>query len=123
MTNEEKARVLALRESGLGYKAISNETGISHTTIAYFLKTVKEAADICRQCGARLDHTPHRKRKKFCSDKCRMLWWNSHPDEVNRAAYYTAVCRCCGKEFMAYGNDHRTFCSRTCYQKFRSGKR
>ena len=29
----------------------------------------------CKNCGGKLEHTPGRKPKKFCSDKCRMAWW------------------------------------------------
>ena len=120
MTKEEKQRVLQMRSEGMGYKAISRETGISTATIASFCrKSDPEPAETCLQCGAKLIHTPHRKKKKFCSDRCRMLWWHSHPDRINKQAYYHLKCQHCGKEFISYGNDHRKYCSRKCYAEHR----
>lgn len=122
MTENEKNRVLEMHNAGMGYKAISKETGISVSTIASFCKKpVRESGDTCLQCGAKLVQTPNKKKKKFCSDRCRTLWWNSHLDRVNRQAYYTAVCQHCGKEFISYGNDHRKYCSRECYTEHRRG--
>lgn len=120
MTREEKIRVQAMRRDGMGYRAIARVTGISASTIATFCHAHEnDCFDVCPQCGARLIHLPKHKKKKFCSDKCRMLWWNSHLDRVNRKAYYTFVCKYCGKEFVSYGNDHRIFCSRECADDYR----
>jgi endogenous inhibitor of DNA gyrase (YacG/DUF329 family) len=30
----------------------------------------------CEFCGQSVRQSEHRKRKRFCSDKCRMSWWN-----------------------------------------------
>ena len=57
--------------------------------------------------------------KKFCSDRCRMEYWNSHQDQVLRKAYYTLVCKNCGRTFRCYGNAHRKFCCRSCYDDYR----
>ncbi|MDD5917522.1 MAG: zinc ribbon domain-containing protein [bacterium] len=56
-----------------------------------------------------------RKAKYFCSDKCRNVWWNAHPEKVQRKAYYHLTCEYCGKEFISYGNRKRKYCSRPCY--------
>lgn len=69
----------------------------------------------CRNCGKILMQPPGRKVKYFCSDKCRMAWWNSRREQVQKKAYYTIVCVHCGKEFESYGNQNRKFCSRDCY--------
>lgn len=74
---------------------------------------------LCRNCLAPLEQTPHKRKRMFCSDACRMAWWNAHPESVQRKAYYTLTCRHCGKQFESYGNSHRVFCSRDCYLKFR----
>ena len=68
----------------------------------------------CRNCG-KVMAQPVRKVKHFCSDKCRMAWWNSHREQVQKKAYYTLICTHCGKEFESYGNQNRKFCSRDCY--------
>ena len=72
----------------------------------------------CPQCGKYVkQRTRHKKR--FCSDRCRMKYWNSHPEKVRRMAYYTITCQNCGSEFRCYGNAHRKFCSRACYDAYR----
>jgi endogenous inhibitor of DNA gyrase (YacG/DUF329 family) len=62
-----------------------------------------------------------RKEKKFCSDKCRMTWWNRHLDKVKRKAVYEYICPHCGKPFTVYGNSHRKYCSHECYVADRFG--
>ena len=44
----------------------------------------------CPQCGKPVTQRSGHK-KKFCSDRCRMEYWNSHQDQVLRKAYYTLV--------------------------------
>ena len=120
MMRDEKEQILALRREGKGYRVISGLLGIPTSTVSSFCKAHEDGStETCPQCGAKIIQNPHRKRKKFCSDKCRMLWWNSHLDQVNRQAYYKAKCIHCGKEFVSYGNDHRKFCSRSCVSAYK----
>lgn len=58
---------------------------------------------------------PHRKTVKFCCGKCRQVWWNTHPEQINKKALYSFTCVCCGKSFTAYGNSSRKYCSHDCY--------
>ena len=76
----------------------------------------------CMTCGAFVAQPTGRREKKFCSDKCRMAWWNSHPEAINKKAYYTLVCEECGKEFESYGNNRRKYCCRNCYLNARRAK-
>ena len=69
----------------------------------------------CRNCGKIMAQPVGRKVKHFCSDKCRMAWWNIHREQVQKKTYYTLICTHCGKEFESYGNQNRKFCSRDCY--------
>ena len=80
--------------------------------------------DSCLCCGRPLIHIQGKKKKKFCSDKCRMQWWNSHQDQVKRKAIYEFECKCCKKKFTVYGNANRKYCSRDCYKidKFRGAE-
>lgn len=80
---------------------------------------IAEQQGLCRNCLKQLEQTPHRRKRYFCSDACRMAWWNAHPEKVNRKAYYKLVCKNCGEEFESYGNNRRTFCSRLCYTQYR----
>lgn len=72
----------------------------------------------CPQCGKPVTQRSGHK-KKFCSDRCRMEYWNSHQDQVLRKAYYTLVCKNCGRTFRCYSNAHRKFCCRSCYEDYR----
>ncbi len=79
---------------------------------------LSSGASFCPQCGKYVkQHTKHKKR--FCSDRCRMKCWNSHPDLIRRMAYYSITCQNCGAEFRFYGNAHRKFCCRSCYDAYR----
>ena len=142
MTNEQKAVVESLRSQGLGYKRIAAQTGISANTVKSYLRknafapveqtapaiipepTMETATNgqfICRCCGKPVAQNPGRKEKKFCSDTCRTRWWNSHLDLVKRKAIYHFTCPTCGREFTAYGNAHRKYCSHSCYIEDRFG--
>ena len=70
---------------------------------------------LCKQCGEGVPQTPHRKAKIFCSDKCRMAWWNAHPKDVQRKSEQIFVCPVCGGSFSAYASAKQKFCSRKCY--------
>lgn len=101
-------------------------TGLPLNTVKSFcarhpvqIKELPSSNALCRNCLAPLEQTPHKRKRMFCSDACRMAWWNAHPERVQRKAYYTLTCRHCGKQFESYGNSHRAFCSRDCYLKFR----
>ncbi len=118
MTIEEKGRIVQLQRQGLGYKRIASTLGLPVNGVKTFCRrhpVAQEQEGICPQCGATLTQTPHRRAKKFCSDKCRMAWWNAHPEQVNRKAVYHLVCAQCGQPFDSYGNQRRKFCCRSCY--------
>lgn len=125
MTTAEKQRIEYLRGKGESYAAIANALGISQNTIKSYCRRNNigvaimpeplTTTDICANCGRPLNHTQGTKHKRFCSDTCRMDWWKSHPEAVNRKAVYQFVCPTCGTEFEAYGNAHRKYCSRTCF--------
>ena len=142
MTNEQKTVVDSLRSQGLGYKRIAARTGISANTVKSYLrkhalasverdtpaivqKPVAESVVdhwfLCRNCGKPVVQNPGRKEKKFCTDSCRTLWWNSHLDLVKRKAFYHFTCPTCGRDFTAYGNAHRKYCSHACYIEDRFG--
>lgn len=125
MTVLQKQRIALLRGKGDSYAAIAADISISENTIKSYCRrnnigvaTKKESlevTDVCINCGCPLEHTQGAKRRRFCSDRCRMLWWNAHPEAVNRKAVYSFVCSTCGAEFKAYGNASRKYCSRDCF--------
>jgi endogenous inhibitor of DNA gyrase (YacG/DUF329 family) len=121
MTNEQLQIVTELRSQGLGYKSIARTTGLSENTIKAHCRRhpLSPGESVCPTCGKVLTQTPQKRAKKFCSDKCRMAWWNAHPEMVSRKAFYHLVCAHCGRPFDSYGNNHRKYCSRSCYNEAR----
>ena len=106
-------------------KKISKELSISISQIRYAVDGFnKEAAvvsiDACKECGTRIVSLKGKKKRIFCCDACRMKWWNSHLDQVERKANYGFICNHCGKEFVVYGNSKRKYCCHNCYAKARS---
>ncbi len=132
MTDAQKDRIRQMKADGLGYIKIARELGLLENTVKSFCRRegLNAAADTatlpaekgnCLCCGAEVRQNPGRKMKKFCSDKCRNKWWNSHQDRVRRRAYYEFICACCKKPFTAYGNASRKYCSHACYMADRFG--
>lgn len=138
MTDEQKMQITKLRADGYGYIRVAQMLGISENTVKSFCRrynlTGKVATEVtriqvpsddgihkCRNCGIAVEQKPGRKEKKFCSDKCRMKWWNNNLDKVKRKAVYEFICPHCGKSFTVYGNSHRKYCSHECYVAERFG--
>lgn len=117
MTDAQKRQIHDLRQRGFGYMKIGQMMGISDNTVRSYCRRSRlpKNTTICPQCGKGVKRLSGRKPRKFCSDTCRTAWWNSHLDQVERKAIYQFICANCGKEFSAYGNDHRKYCSRACY--------
>lgn len=136
MTNEQKQRIMVMREAGLGYSRIAAGLSLSVNTVKAFCQrnakpkesrpqaivTPQDAKQAyCKKCGKSIVRTPGRKKKIFCSDRCRMAWWNSHLDLVNRKAMTEHTCPTCGKVFTVYGSRERKYCSHPCYIQMRFG--
>lgn len=114
---QKENEIIALQKQGLGYRKIATVLGLSPNSVKYYCRRNPYIPDEakCPQCGKRLVNTPHKREKKFCSDKCRLAWWNSHPELINRKAIYHLTCAHCGKPFDAYGKANKKYCSRACY--------
>lgn len=131
MTNSQKQRIELLRSQGKSYALIAKAMGLPVNTIKSHcrrkglgddsitnLTPIKEVVT-CAYCGCSLSQMPGKKKRRFCSDQCRMIWWANHPETVNRKAVYRFTCLICKKEFESYGNATRKYCSRTCYGQSR----
>ena len=128
MTDEDRMQIVELRKEGKGYKRIAQLLGLSENTVKSFCwrrhllkENPEDKKDVCPCSGKVLVQRPGRKTKMFCSDKCRMKWWNSHLEQVERKANYSYVCPVCKKNFTVYGNANRKYCSHECYIKNRFG--
>jgi endogenous inhibitor of DNA gyrase (YacG/DUF329 family) len=118
MTPNQKQKITYLRGKGESYAAIAGALGISENTVKSFCRRNNlggRISDVCRQCGKPLQHIEHKRPKLFCGGACRSRWWLANAAQENRKAVYHFVCPICGKEFTAYGNAHRKYCSRACY--------
>ncbi len=117
MTDEERTMVTEYRAQNLGYKKIAQLTGISLSTIKSFCKRKerKKESSTCQQCGKVFIQAKGKKKKKFCSDKCRMTWWNTHRNMVGKKTFRKYICPACRKKFKVYGNVQRKYCSFDCY--------
>lgn len=139
MTNADKTNIAHLRKRGFSYGKIAEMLNLSKESVSSHCKRhglggrkksstepVNLTVSSCLFCGDIVEQIPHRKAKKFCSDTCRMKWWNLHSSQVKRKSELTFLCPVCGKSFSAYASSNQKYCSRKCYGKFKEtayGKR
>lgn len=139
MKESDKKKIEELWLQGYGSTKIANKLGINVNTVKSFCRRhglsgdrqrekfnsldtgVKEPR--CKCCGSFLVQRNDAKKIIFCSDNCRMKWWNSHQELVDRQAEYVFVCRNCGRLFTAYGNKERKYCYHSCYIEHRYSKK
>lgn len=117
MTKDEKQKVAELQRTGLGYKRIAAITGISVNTVKSYCKAHPFGEKNCKRClscGKPLSQTPHKREKKFCSDKCRNAWWSAHPEMRKKEKPYQHICLFCGSAFSSDRPGSR-YCSTACF--------
>ncbi len=86
MTEKETTLITEMRGDGLGYTTIASRLGLSKDCVRSYCRThglggkrspTHVARDLgkeyCKTCGRRLEHTPGKRKKRFCSDKCRIV--------------------------------------------------
>lgn len=128
MNTEQKEQIRNLRSSGYGYATVAEALGLTKNQVSAYCRRNHLSGNLseshpdespnvnrCHCCRKPLKQLPGRKKVKFCSDSCRLKWWNVHSDQINRKAIYSFTCAHCGKTFTANGNRHRKYCSHACY--------
>ena len=119
MTDKDRREITQMRGGGMGYGRIARLLGIPLSTVKSYCRRNnllgRAGGEVCMQCGNHLEQVLHRKKKKFCSDGCRIRWWNHHTHLMKA----NAVCVHCGKEF--HGRSGRKYCSHRCYIAERFG--
>lgn len=126
MTERQKQAIYTMRQEGQSYLVIADTLALSPNTIKSFCRRSgckpegvrARDSSLCRNCGKLLVQTPGGRKKTFCSDRCRYIWWNQKRGKKP----YRLICCQCGKEFISYGNRKRKFCSRECYLQSRYGE-
>lgn len=99
MNDMQKSKIINMRVEGFGYRLIAKELDISENTIKSFCRRNNLTRSeqivstpmpkhpiekvLCKNCGKVVPQNDKRKKKQFCSEKCRMTWWNSHREEVH----------------------------------------
>ena len=131
MTDKQKNDIRDMRQSGMGYLSIAKTLGISENTVKSYCRRnglagkvaepVQEGCRPCLCCGRNVKQNPGRKEKKFCSDECRMKWWNAHPEKVTHRSERQLICPTCGQPFTVFRSRQRTYCSHKCYITARFG--
>ena len=95
LTNEKKEKIREMRLIGLGYSAISTILRVKEDTIKSYCKRVglggvraipgmKDC--VCKNCGVHIEQTPHKRKKLYCSDKCRLQAWHRANYESKKEA-------------------------------------
>ena len=136
MTAYQKDQIINLRKAGSSYSEIAwtlsltkdqvsgycRRNSISTTTTSVSNEN-RPTGHFCPNCGKEISQPDKMKTIRFCSATCRVSWWNSHPEMVQKKAYYNFICAHCGSEGRAYGNASRKYCSHACYIADRFGGR
>ena len=133
MTDQQKRQIIGMRLRGDSHAAIADALGISRNTVKSFclrnlhpepleVQAAPALTGTCAQCGSSFTICPGHRQRRFCSDHCRMVWWNTHRNLLKSNAKVEHTCVCCGKHFMGYERQRRKFCSHACYIAYRYKK-
>ncbi len=114
-----------LRQEGYGYVRIAQMLGLSENSVKSFCRrhplpvddSRKQAEGMCPQCGTKVDS-----RHRFCSDACRIAWWNAHREHPNGKGQASFICQHCKKPFVGYPAQNPKYCCHACYIAARYGK-
>lgn len=80
MTDDERIIISKLRADGVSMTEISELTGIPYNTIKGFFRRHKNRLPKtmkCLYCGKAIKVNYGHKLKKYCSDYCRINYWNN----------------------------------------------
>ena len=137
MTEHQKRDIQFLRECGKKYTEVANSLGLTVETVKKYCqrndltddklaRPLSEAVlpadahddgEHCRNCGAELP----KGRRSFCSEACRIAWWNEHPEKIRKRKVGAIRCAGCCKLFLDYKYRGRKYCSHECYVNSRYG--
>lgn len=83
MKKKETEKITQMRLSGLPPSKIAAEMGMSVNTIKSHIRRhpIIPPEPKCLWCGVPVVQSEGRKQKKFCSDRCRMRYWNNRRKE------------------------------------------
>ena len=141
MTDYQKNKIAEFRRQGMGYKAIANVLGLTRDIVRGFCKrcgldgnaaVIQKNIDLkisagflCGFCSKPIKQPQRGRKRRFCSDECRRMWWKDNTDKCSpkETALYKLTCTFCNKGFTSYGNRNRRYCCHECYIAHRFGGR
>ena len=74
MNTEMKQRIKQLRIEGYGYKKIAKALDLTLSVVRYACYKIDQVDPLegtCEHCGIKIKSIKGKKRKRFCSDRCR----------------------------------------------------
>ena len=80
MKTEIKNQIKQLRNAGKGYKKIAKELSLTPSAVRYACHKMSDEELLhgkCENCGIKIKSIKGKKKKRFCSDRCRWDWWNN----------------------------------------------
>ncbi len=122
MTIEQKMEIANMRSRGFSFLQIAEALSLNINTVKSYCRRYKidvSTRGKCKNCGVDIFIRFKCKPRQYCSDKCRLEWWNKH--HIAKKTIYHLECSCCGKPFTTNGNKQQKYCSRECYIKTRFG--
>lgn len=105
--------IMLLTISGSAFAAVKDDTV---SPLYLYTRKVKASLTISDSGKKRLEKDAP-KKKRFCSEKCRIKWWAEHPEQLSNAREHQYKCPVCCKVFYSY--KPAKFCSLTCYHRSR----
>lgn len=121
MNKEQKSSIIRMRSDEMTFSEIANQLQLSINTVKSFYRRnakTKSPIETCMNCGKPIEQTKHKRKKKFCSDKCRNAWWSAHPQNRNTKKSYRHICTYCGIAFQS-DRAKSKYCSVKCFAEAR----
>ena len=84
MTEDQKHKILTLKNEGKSCRKIALLLSMSENTVKSFLRREVKQNDktsVCRNCNTKLKIIPKHKAKIFCCDNCRITYWRKMKKE------------------------------------------
>ncbi|GAA0109231.1 hypothetical protein [Clostridium tertium] len=120
LKEELKKEIRNLRMTGLSYRQVAAETGLSKDCVRNYCKSVGldglgselSSALRCKFCNKAIERKATGRIPIYCSVDCKKKWYQVNP------IMYEHVCDYCGKEFTSLAKIVK-FCSHKCFERNR----
>lgn len=78
MNKKTSSEIIRMNAAGVKPSVIAERVGVSVNTVKSHIRRHSDDREKipCLYCGRPVPQNPGRKQKKYCSDRCRMNYWN-----------------------------------------------